>query len=408
MVRPVFDPVTLDQLRAFAAVVDEGSFSAAARRLRRVQSAISAAMANLEAQLGLSLWDRTTKIARLTPQGRAVLGAARRVLGEVDGLRGLAAGMAVGLEAQVALCVDALFPLEALVDLCGAFAAEFPAVDLRVDTQLMSAVSARVLSGAATLGVASPLGLAPGLERRALAPIRMVPVAAPGHPLASERGPIATARLAGAVQVVLSERSDAGVADQAVLSPRTWRVADLRTKHAMLRAGLGWGNLPEHLVRDDLCAGALVALRPAVFGEDELTLYLSAVYRADATLGPAHRWLLGALETFCAREAGGRDDSGGGARAAAAGGAVGEPAKARGARAKAVGEPAKARGARAKAVGERAKASGAKASGAKAGGAKASGGRARGGAGGERAKASGPARGGRRTEGGFTRRGRAV
>lgn len=300
----MLDPVTLDQLRAFVTVVEEGNFSAAARRLKRVQSAISTSMAKLEAQLGVPIWDRSTKIARLTSEGQSILTAARRVLAELDGLKQLTAGLVRGVEATVSLCVDALFPVSALVDLCAGFAKQFPAVDLRVDTQVMSAVGERVLRGAATIGVATPLGVAPGLERKVLSPIRMIAVVSPGHPLASIKGLIPTRRLADAIQIVLSERTDTGVADQAVLSPRTWRVGDLHTKHAMLRAGLGWGNLPEHLVRDDLRDGSLVAVRPAGWGKNEHTLYLSAIYRSDTTIGPAHGWLLTEVEALCARDAG--------------------------------------------------------------------------------------------------------
>jgi DNA-binding transcriptional LysR family regulator len=317
----MYDPVTLDQLRAFVAVADEGSFSAAARKLQRVQSAVSTSMSNLESQLGLPIWDRTTKIAKLTDQGHALLGAARRVLGEVDGLRRVASGMVMGLEASVSLCVEALFPLGALLDLCKLFAKEFPAVDLRIDIQVMSAVSTRVLSGAATLGVASPGGILPGLEQQALSAIHMIPVVSPEHSLAKIRGHIPKSRFADEIQIVLSERSerrergeregrspsrgdDGGVEDRAVLSTRTWRVADLHTKHMMLCAGLGWGNLPEHLVRDDLRASRLVTIRPEPWGDEEHKLYLSAVYRGDTTFGPAHRWLLKTLAELCARDAG--------------------------------------------------------------------------------------------------------
>ncbi len=300
----MYDPVTLDQLRAFVAVVEEGSFSAAARKLKRVQSAISTSMANLESQLGVPIWDRATKVAKLTPHGQAVLGSARRVLGEVDGLRRLTAGMVTGLEPSVSLCLDALFPLDALLDLCKGFLREFPDIDLRIDTQVMSAVSARVLDGSATLGVATPAGHAPGLERQALAPIRMVPVVSPRHPLAARRGPLPSQSFADAIQIVLSERTADGTADQGVLSPRTWRVADLHTKHMMLCAGLGWGNMPEHVVREDLRSAKLVAIRPAAWGEDEHRLSLSAIYKSDATFGPAHRWLLSELGVLCARAAG--------------------------------------------------------------------------------------------------------
>ncbi len=292
----MYDSVTLDQLRALVAVTEEGSFSAAARKLRRVQSAVSTSMANLEAHLGVGVWDRSTKVATLTDAGRVVLASARRILAEVDGLRSLTANLAAGVEPSVSLCLDVFFPLDALLDLCADFAARFPTVDLRVESQVMSAVSVRVREGVASLGVVSPLGERPGLERRVLGAVRLIPVAGRDHPLASIRGPVPTRALATAVQIVLSERSDVGVDDQGVLSPRTWRVADLSTKHAMLLRGLGWGNLPEHLVRNDIRAGRLTALRLESLGDAPQTLTLAAVWRPDAPLGPAHKWVLGELE----------------------------------------------------------------------------------------------------------------
>lgn len=294
-------PFTLDQLGALVAVAEEGSFSAAGRRMRRVQSAVSTAMGNLEEQLGVPLWDRSTRVPVLTDQGRAVLAAARRVCAEADALHSLASGMTAGLEPSVSLCVDALFPVDALVELCSRFAAEMPTVDLRCDTQTMSAVAERVLSGAATIGVASPMGVQPGLTKVALSSVRMVPVVAKNHPLAKRKGPIPTAALAGHVQLVLSERSDDPAPDQAVLSHRTWRVADLSTKHRMVLAGLGWGNLPEHLVFADIAAGRLSAIRPEAWGEEEHTLVLSIIYRPQTTFGPAHRWVLSQLAHLCAR-----------------------------------------------------------------------------------------------------------
>lgn len=299
----MLDPITLDQLRMLVTVVEAGSFSAAARKLGRVQSAVSTAMTNLEAQLGITLWDRRERRATLAPEGKAVLGVARRVLSEVDALRRVAAGLAEGLEVAVSLCVDAVFPLAALARVCSGFAKAFPSVELRVDVQTMSAVAERVLDGAATLGVAaSGLAQAAILERRALAPIRMVPVAAARHPLAKHKGRLPHARLTDHVQIVLSERAHQGMPDQGVLSTRTWRVLDLQTKRELLRAGLGWGNLPLHAARADLDKGRLVRLRLEGWADDEHTLHLVVVHRRDATLGPAHRWLVDRLASVCARE----------------------------------------------------------------------------------------------------------
>jgi DNA-binding transcriptional LysR family regulator len=160
-----------------------------------------------------------------------------------------------------------------------------------------------VIDGSATIGVASPLGVATGLERKVLTTIQMVPVVAPQHPFAQLRGAIPTTKLRDSIQLVLSELQGEGHPDQAVLSSRTWRVRDVHTKHALLRAGLGWGNLPSHMVRDDLRARRLIKIRVEAWGEDEHTLYLSAVYRRDVTFGPAHRWLLAYLEQLSLRDA---------------------------------------------------------------------------------------------------------
>jgi DNA-binding transcriptional LysR family regulator len=297
------EAVTLDQLRAFVAVVDEGSFSAAARALRRVQSAVSHAIGNLEDQLGVALFDRSTRVPTLTAEGRAVLVAARRVCGSVDILGKIAAELTTGVEAEVSLCVDLIFPIRALVDLCREFAAAWPQVALRVHTETLAAVAARVIDGTCQLGVVGPAVATPGLERRHLTMVRMIPVAAAGHPLATAGAPIASDALADHVQIVLGERGD--TPDQGVVSARTWRVLDLATKHALIGAGLGWGNLPEHLVARDLASGALVALRLSAWGTDEHLLSLALVHARNLTLGPATRWLIDRVAVLCAREAGG-------------------------------------------------------------------------------------------------------
>jgi DNA-binding transcriptional LysR family regulator len=286
----MLDGITLDQLRTFVTVVDEGSFSAAGRKLRRVQSAVSHAMANLEGLLGLKLWDRRRKTPTLTAEGSAVLVAARRLCREVDDLRQVAEGLAGGLEGSVALAVDALLPVALVVDACQQFRRRFPTVQLRLFTDTMSAVSSLVAGGTCDLGIVGPAADATGLEREHLMVVRLIPVVARRHPLASHRGPIPLRVLADHVNIVFSERSPSS-RDQGVLSPNTWRIADLSVKHALLLGGLGWGNLPEHLIAADLRARRLVRIRPAAWSADEWQLSFGLVHRADRAQGPAVRWL---------------------------------------------------------------------------------------------------------------------
>src|ERR1700723_3636324 len=94
----MLDAVSLDQLRTFIAAVDEGSFSAASRKLLRAQSVVSETVSNLEEQIGVALFDRSGRYPRLTPAGIVLLADARNIITGVDLLKARAKGMAVGLE----------------------------------------------------------------------------------------------------------------------------------------------------------------------------------------------------------------------------------------------------------------------------------------------------------------------
>ena len=74
----------VDALITFVAVVDTGSFSAAAERLGQTPSGVSRSMSRLEAQLGMTLMHRTTRRQDLTEEGAWLLGRARRVLADLE------------------------------------------------------------------------------------------------------------------------------------------------------------------------------------------------------------------------------------------------------------------------------------------------------------------------------------
>ena len=95
----MLDAVSLNQLRIFIATVEEGSFSAAGRRLSRAQSLISESIGNLEAQLGVALFNRSGRYPRLTEEGSALLSDARAVIARLDGMKARAKDMAAGIEA---------------------------------------------------------------------------------------------------------------------------------------------------------------------------------------------------------------------------------------------------------------------------------------------------------------------
>jgi DNA-binding transcriptional LysR family regulator len=293
---------TFDQLRVFLAVVETGSFAAAGRKLNRAVSVISYGIANLELQLGLSLFDREgTRRPQLTEAGRAVLSEARAVAQGIDGLRAKVKGLLEGLEAEVSLAVDVMLPAERLGIVLRRFADQYPTVSLRLHVEALGAIAALVLEGKAVLGLSGPLAVGiDGLDHVAAGAVAMVPVAAPDHPL-GRMDPIPPGAARDCVQLVLSDRSPLTQGrDFAVMSPRTWRLADLGAKHSLLREGIGWGNMPLPLVQPDLVAGTLKRL---AMPDQPGGLYrFSGIWRTAAPPGPAASWLLDQFVTLGAAD----------------------------------------------------------------------------------------------------------
>lgn len=285
-------PPSLDHLRIFLTVVEEGSFSRAARRLGRAISVVSYAIANLEAQLGLRLFDREgSRKPELTTAGQALVAEARGVADNVDALLAKVRGLHMGLEAELALAIDVMVPGSLLAQLLRDFQRMFPSVTLRLHVEALGAVAALVRDGQSQLGIAGPdITNCPELEMQEVGSVELVPVAAPSHPLASA-GILAPGAARGHLQLVLTDRSDLTAGqDFSVFSARTWRLADLGAKHSLLKEGIGWGNMPLHLVRQDIASGTLIRL---TLPERSHTDYrLIAIWRRDVPPGPAASWVL--------------------------------------------------------------------------------------------------------------------
>ena len=179
---------SLNQLGVFLAVVETGSFAAAGRRLGRATSAVSYAIANLEQQLGVQLFDRDqARKPALTEAGAAVLSEARSISVGVDNLRAKVKGLLDGLEAEITLAVDVMLPTARLVDAMRAFEATFPTVTLRLYVEALGAVTQLVHSGIADIGISGVDATLPGIERIKVGGVELIPVAAPSHPLARSR-----------------------------------------------------------------------------------------------------------------------------------------------------------------------------------------------------------------------------
>jgi len=292
----MLDNLTLDQMRVLIAVAETGSFSAAARRLGRVQSAVSQAMQTLEENLRLTLFDRSAKTPVLTEAGRMVLNDARQVVQRAEALRTHAEAVAGGSEPELALAVDPLFPTDLLMESLRALQLAFPHLPVTLLTEGLGATEQRLRDRQAHFAIYSILTTgAEDLEADFLTHIAMVPVVATNHPLASEAGPLSREVLEQQTQLVVTDRSSLTLnLKGGIYSTRIWRFADFSTRLDYLLGGFGWCHMPWHMVREHIEAGRLKQLQ--ISQSEGLTMAVHVVRHKGTRLGPASRWLVDDLK----------------------------------------------------------------------------------------------------------------
>jgi len=295
----MLEAVTLDQLRMLIAIADAGSFSAAARRLKRAQSAVSHGIGQLEAALGLQLFDRAARKPRLTEAGQTVLADARSVVARAAELRARARSIAEDMEPDLGLVVDVMFPVAMLTELLRELLSVFPLLPVTLHSESLGGVVTRISDGSSRLGIAPNWPEQPGeeIERRYLTSITMASVVAAGHPLAAWEGAVPRREFERHTQLVLTDRSQLqpGVM-RGVISPHVWRFGDLKMRYDFLLAGFGFCNMPLHMVREDLAAGRLKRIQVEGWGATDYRLPLYLVSRRGFQPGKAARWLIGQME----------------------------------------------------------------------------------------------------------------
>jgi DNA-binding transcriptional LysR family regulator len=149
----MLDRLTLDQLRVLIAVAETGSFSAAARQLGRVQSAVSQAVATLEDILGTALFDRYGKTPKLNEAGRVILADARRLVQGAETLRARAESIGTDVEPELTIAVDAMFPNSILMASLKALSETFGCLPVTVFTEGLGTPEQRLRDGVVRLAI---------------------------------------------------------------------------------------------------------------------------------------------------------------------------------------------------------------------------------------------------------------
>ncbi len=283
--------MTLDQLLILITVDELGSFSAAARKLNRVQSAVSQSVQSLEDALQLQLFDRSQKLPQLTDAGKAILADAKRIVGGANALRARAKSIATVAEPEISLAIEQVFPSEVLIECLDEFRAKYPLVSVTLFAEGLGAPEQSLMEGNARLSIYSPaLDGLPGIQLQFLGNVPISVVASAHHPLAAISGLISQSDLDEHVQLTLTDRTRRyrGV----VMGTKSWSFVDQVNRLEFAIRGFGWCTMPTHLAWPHIEAGKLVELRLAIYQDRPLLFPLYAAFRVEEPPGLAAQWLL--------------------------------------------------------------------------------------------------------------------
>ena len=287
--------LSLESLQLLVAAADSGSFSAAARRLGKAQSAVSTGIANLEIDLGLTLFDRSGRLPRLTASGERMVAEARALLAQQAQLQALAAELAAGIEARLTLAIDDDSLLPWLTPVLEQLAAAYPLLELELLFPMMEDLSDMLLSGRAQLAIGYQGLVTPvALTRFGLGRMAMPLVVAPDHPLTRLSAP-GLEDLRQHRQLMVTARQPGTERERFRLSTAIWWVEGDLGVLELVKRGLGWATVPAFLLTDALAHGDVVCLPDEALPPiPELSIEL--LWHSARPLGPAAQWLRQTLQ----------------------------------------------------------------------------------------------------------------
>lgn len=251
---------SLEQLEVFVAAAERGSFSAAARHLGKSQSTVSLSIANLEVDLDLKVFDRTTRSPKLTEVGERLLRHAHAVLQQMRHLTDASISLAEGAEPYLTISIDDAIHLPSVDGALKEFAQQFPATEIELLSLPSSEIPEAIRSKRADIGLMfSTHQVLLGVEQSFIGNLPFVAVSHPDHALASVEK-ITANNLLGHLQIMHKPADHAEHTQFPVLSPRVWKTTSFSAIRQQVLSGIGWAYLPEHLVINDLGAARLVRL----------------------------------------------------------------------------------------------------------------------------------------------------
>ncbi|WP_027349974.1 LysR family transcriptional regulator [Halotalea alkalilenta] len=278
--------ITLAQWQMLAAVADHGGFAKAAEAIHKSPSTINHAVHKLEQQLGVRLLVTNGRQVRLTEAGSTLLRRARQLLEGARALEALAVDFSAGTEAEIAVGIDQIFPVEALARALDAFSQRFPQTRVQLYECVLNGGPELLLQGRIDLLVTGIT--VQGFLGTPLASIEFIAAAHPAHPLHALGRPLDLRDLRAYRQIVIRDSARREPLDSGWLgAEQRWTVGHASTGLEMLRRGLGFAWVTRPRLNELSTRGELLALPLTEGARREVPMQL--YFKEFDGAGPATR-----------------------------------------------------------------------------------------------------------------------
>jgi DNA-binding transcriptional LysR family regulator len=251
---------SLEQLKIFVAVCKEGSFSAAARKLKRAQSGVSQSISNLEISINQTLFDRSLNTPTLTIEGEALLPIAESILHQTLSFDQKVASFEQQHEHAIAIAIEESLLDSALLTSLSHLVHDYSNTNIEIIAASTFEVEEMVSSGTAQIGIIYADGkMQNTVDFFTLGYNRFVIVVAPSHPLATLKS-IKDIELRSHRQVVLRSSMGREFWFSYAISTNKWYANNHQILLTLAQQGIGWAMVPEDLASDAINTGLLVSL----------------------------------------------------------------------------------------------------------------------------------------------------
>jgi len=281
----------LEHIRMLVLSADLGSFSACARKLGKVQSAVSHGINSLEIDLNVTLFDRSTRKPTLTPAGERLYRSAKALLVQSDEFEQIAQSVNRREEGLIRLAIDDALITPQVLTLLEQFSDHYPHTQLEFLALPSPDIIQQIQTNQAHLGVMfSEIKTFKEVDFGFIGQIKMLPVCHAHSPLAAQKQVTETA-LYPYRQVAIRGGKKIEPSMLVSMTPNVWWCSSTQTALDLIQSKIGWGYLPYHLVQDALKDKRLVKV-DVEFDQKIWEAPIDLVWQRGNSRGPALTWLI--------------------------------------------------------------------------------------------------------------------